>query len=168
MASTGSMPPARTTTTSASRPSTGGCREDLTDTVSAQFQFTGQYAFTDLPSAVNFSLGGETYGRAFDNGAIAGQSGYAVAFEMGKKLDLGIDWLTAFSRVRLRRLRRGVEPAGPRTVRVRLASARPASASARSSAATPCSRPGSRCPTRTSRELGVEGTTVRFNAGVQF
>ena len=47
----------------------------------------------DFDGAVNFSLGGETYGRAFQNGAIAGQSGYAVAFEMGKKLGNTFNYL---------------------------------------------------------------------------
>ena len=58
----------------------GTLSKDVTDTISTTLFYTGQYAFTDLPSAANFSLGGETYGRAFDAGAIAGQSGYAVAF----------------------------------------------------------------------------------------
>ena len=75
----------------------GQLTRDITETVSAKFLFTGQYAFNELPTAVNFTLGGETFGRAFSNGALAGEDGYAVAYEMERKFDLGIDWLTAFS-----------------------------------------------------------------------
>jgi hemolysin activation/secretion protein len=75
----------------------GQLSRDITETLSAKFLFTGQYAFNELPTAVNFTLGGETFGRAFSNGALAGEDGYAVAYEMEQKLDLGIDWLTAFS-----------------------------------------------------------------------
>ena len=75
----------------------GQLSRDITETLSAKLLFTGQYAFNDLPTAVNFTLGGETFGRAFSNGALSGEDGYAVAYEMERKFDLGIDWLAAFS-----------------------------------------------------------------------
>lgn len=75
----------------------GSLSRSVTETLSTKLLYTGQYAFTDLPNAVNFSLGGETYGRAFDNSAISGDSGYALAFEANQQLNLGIDWLSAFS-----------------------------------------------------------------------
>ncbi len=75
----------------------GSLSRDLTETVAAKFRYNGQYAFTDLPAAVKYSLGGETYGQAFSSGAVAGETGYALAFEMSKKLDFGVTWLSHFA-----------------------------------------------------------------------
>lgn len=145
----------------------GRLSKDLTDTVSAQFQFTGQYAFTDLPSAVNFGLGGETYGRAFDNGSIAGQSGYAVAFEMGKKLDFGIDWLTAFTLFGF--VDYGAVWNPPDHGPYEFASLGSAGAGFRALLGRHTMISSwVAIPYKDEPELGVEGTTVRFNAGVQF
>ncbi len=145
----------------------GRLSKDLTETVSALFQFTGQYAFTDLPSAANFSLGGETYGRAFQNGAIAGQSGAAVAFEMGKKIDVGFDWLTAFTLFGFVDYGAVWNPPGHGPYE---------SASLGSAGAGFRAILGQHVmisswvavPYKDEPELGAEGTTVRFNAGVQF
>jgi hemolysin activation/secretion protein len=141
--------------------------KDITETVSAQFQFTGQYAFTDLPSAVNFSLGGETYGRAFDNGSIAGQSGYAMAFEMGKKLDFNIDWLTAFTLFGF--VDYGAVWNPPGRGGYDFASLGSAGGGFRALLGRHImATTWVAIPYKDEPKLGVEGTTVRFNAGVQF
>jgi len=70
---------------------------DLTDTIYAQLQATGQKALTRLPSAVRFDIGGENYGRAFDGSTITGEDGAAVSFEIGKRIDTGIAWLAGFT-----------------------------------------------------------------------
>ena len=145
----------------------GRLSRDLSDTVSALFQFTGQYAFTDLPSAVNFSLGGETYGRAFDSGAIAGQSGYALAFEMSRKIDFGIDWLTAFSLFGFVDYGAVWNPPGHGGYEFASVGSAGAGFRAFLGRHTMIST-WVAVPYKDEPELGVEGTTVRFNAGVQF
>lgn len=70
---------------------------DLTDTIYTRLQATGQKALTRLPSAVRFDIGGENYGRAFDGSTITGEDGAAVGFEVGKRIDTGIDWLAGFT-----------------------------------------------------------------------
>ncbi|MCB1487210.1 MAG: ShlB/FhaC/HecB family hemolysin secretion/activation protein [Bauldia sp.] len=70
---------------------------DLTDTVYARLQGIGQLALSDLPSSMRFDIGGENYGRAFDGSTISGKDGAAAAFEIGKRIDLGIDWLAGFT-----------------------------------------------------------------------
>lgn len=145
----------------------GRLSKDITETVSAQFQFTGQYAFTDLPSAVNFSLGGETYGRAFQNGAISGKSGYAVAFEMGKKLDVGIDWLTAFTLFGFVDYGAVWNPPGHGPYEFASLGAAGAGFRAILGQHTMISS-WVAVPYKDEPGLGIEGTTVRFNAGVQF
>jgi hemolysin activation/secretion protein len=139
---------------------------DLSENVSALFQFTGQYAFTDLPSAVNFSLGGETYGRAFDSGAVAGQSGYALAFEMSRRMDLGIDWLSVslFGFVDY-----GAVWNPPGHGPYESASLGSAGGGFRAFLGRHIMASAwVAVPYKDEPELGVEGTTVRFNAGVQF
>ena len=70
---------------------------NLTDTIYTRLQATGQKALTRLPSSVRFDIGGENYGRAFDGSTITGEDGAAVAFEIGKQIDTGIDWLAGFT-----------------------------------------------------------------------
>jgi hemolysin activation/secretion protein len=67
---------------------------NITDSLSAQLQITGQYGFTELPSAVRFDLGGEPYSRAFDSSSITGDDGIAAAFELRKGIDSPLEWLT--------------------------------------------------------------------------
>ncbi|TPM42580.1 ShlB/FhaC/HecB family hemolysin secretion/activation protein [Mesorhizobium sp. B2-3-2] len=71
----------------------GTLSRDIRDTLSAQLQFTGQYGFTELPSAVRFDLGGDPYSRAFDSSSITGDDGVAAAFELRKGIDAVIPWL---------------------------------------------------------------------------
>src|SRR5262249_22231054 len=50
--------------------------------VSAFFQFTGQYAGTQLLAPEEFGLGGRTFGRAFDPSEKTGDHGLAVVGEL--------------------------------------------------------------------------------------
>lgn len=67
----------------------------LTDRVSLIGRAAGQYAFAPLPSEVQMSFGGEPFGRAFDTGAIAGDSGVAGAIELAVDADLPVDVVRA-------------------------------------------------------------------------
>lgn len=145
----------------------GRLSKDLTDTVSALFQFTGQYAFTELPSAVNFTLGGETFGRAFQSGAIAGQSGYAASFEIGRTLYLGIDWLTAFTLFGFVDYGAVWNPPGRGPYEFASLGSAGAGFRALLGRHTMIST-WVAVPYKDEPDLGIEGTTVRFNAGVQF
>ncbi|WP_158972376.1 ShlB/FhaC/HecB family hemolysin secretion/activation protein [Chachezhania sediminis] len=49
----------------------------------------GQYSPKPLPGAVQFALGGDPYGWAFDNGTLSGESGVATTVELSRKLDTG-------------------------------------------------------------------------------
>ncbi|MGO1080835.1 ShlB/FhaC/HecB family hemolysin secretion/activation protein [Inquilinus sp. CA228] len=75
----------------------GTLSRDITDSLSAQLQFAWQHAFTELPSAVRFDLGGEPYSRAFDSASITGDNGIAAAFQLRQRIDTGIAWLTDLS-----------------------------------------------------------------------
>jgi len=145
----------------------GGLSRGITDTISAQLKYSGQYALTDLPSAVKYSLGGETYGRAFDNGAIAGETGYALAFEMSKDLDLGIDWLTGFSVFAYVDYGAVWNPPGRGGYDAAAVGSAGGGFRARvgphASLATWVA-----IPYKDEPSLGVEGTRVRFTAGMQF
>lgn len=55
--------------------------------VSAFFQFTGQYAGTQLLAPEEFGLGGRTFGRAFDPSEKTGDHGFAVAAELRYTFD---------------------------------------------------------------------------------
>jgi hemolysin activation/secretion protein len=55
--------------------------------VTAFFQFTGQYAGTQLLAPEEFGLGGRTYGRAFDPSEKTGDHGFAVAAELRYTID---------------------------------------------------------------------------------
>ncbi|MCB1500712.1 MAG: ShlB/FhaC/HecB family hemolysin secretion/activation protein [Bauldia sp.] len=139
----------------------------VSEMVSAKLFFTGQYAFTNLPSAAAFTLGGETYGRAFDNSAIAGDSGYAAAFELSRRLDFGIDWLTAFSLFGF--LDYGAVWNPPGRGGYDFASLGSAGVGFRSIIGRHLMASAwVAVPYKDEPALGAEGTRVRFNAGVQF
>ena len=145
----------------------GRLSRGITETINAQLQYNGQYAFTHLPSAVRYSLGGETFGRAFDNGAIAGQSGYALAFEMSKDLDLGIDWLTGFSVFGF--VDYGAVWNPPDTGGYEFASVGSAGGGVRARVGSHTSlATWVAVPYKDEPSLGAEGTRVRFTAGLQF
>lgn len=54
----------------------------------------GQYAFGPLPSVVQMSFGGDPFGRAFDSGALSGDTGIVSS------LELSLDTEPAFAEVR--------------------------------------------------------------------
>jgi hemolysin activation/secretion protein len=145
----------------------GSLTRPLTDSMTASLLFSGQYAFTALPSVVNFDLGGETYGRAFDGSAISGEEGYALVLELSQEVDPGLEWLTALrlfgfvdygavwnapGRSDYTHAALGSAGVG---LRARLGSHTMASAWVA-------------VPYKDEPKLGAEGTTVRFTAGVQF
>lgn len=57
----------------------------------------GQYSPTALPASVQFALGGQSYGRAFDAGALMGDSAAAAAVELGHRVDTGLSALPFLS-----------------------------------------------------------------------
>lgn len=65
----------------------GGASTNLTDTLMAQLLFSGQYAFNDLPPAVLGFYGGEAFGKAFDPGALAGNSLVATSLQLTQRVD---------------------------------------------------------------------------------
>ena len=72
----------------------GGVTANLTDTLSAQLLFSSQYAFTTLPPPVLGFYGGEVFGRAYDPGALAGNSLATAALQIGQHIDTGLPWLS--------------------------------------------------------------------------
>ncbi|CAN7689216.1 ShlB/FhaC/HecB family hemolysin secretion/activation protein [Mesorhizobium sp. LjRoot246] len=75
----------------------GTLSHNVTESLSAQLQITGQYGLTELPSAVRFDVGGDPYGRGFDGGSITGDDGIAAAFELRQKIDTQMEWLNDLS-----------------------------------------------------------------------
>lgn len=71
----------------------GTLSRDITDSLSAQLHLAGQYSLTELPSAVGFDLGGESFGRAFDSASLTGDDGIAAAFEVRQGIDSPVVWL---------------------------------------------------------------------------
>ena len=67
---------------------------NLTDELSAQLLFSAQYAFTTLPPPVLGFYGGEVFGRAYDPGALAGNSLATAALQIGQHIDTGLPWLS--------------------------------------------------------------------------
>ncbi|WP_271911106.1 ShlB/FhaC/HecB family hemolysin secretion/activation protein [Vreelandella alkaliphila] len=57
----------------------------------------GQYAGRPLPGAVQFGIGGETYGRAFDSGTISGDKGAAASAQVSHEVDIGLAFLPTLS-----------------------------------------------------------------------
>ena len=49
----------------------------------------GQYAATPIPAAVQFSIGGDPYGLAFDGGSSRGDSGAAAVVELSREIETG-------------------------------------------------------------------------------
>ncbi len=72
----------------------GSVSANLTDTLSAQLLFSTQYAFTTLPPPVLGFYGGEVFGRAYDPGALAGNSLATAALQIGQHIDTGLPWLS--------------------------------------------------------------------------
>lgn len=54
----------------------------------AHFRVAAQYAPTAVPSSVQFVLGGDPYGLAFDGSAASGDSGIAASLELGRNIEL--------------------------------------------------------------------------------
>jgi hemolysin activation/secretion protein len=75
----------------------GAATTSLTEGLSAQLLFTGQYGFGSLPTPVLGFYGGEAIGRAFDPGALAGSSLVSGAFQLTKQIDTGLEWLPSLS-----------------------------------------------------------------------
>jgi hemolysin activation/secretion protein len=75
----------------------GVAATNFTETLSAKLQFNGQYAFNRLPAAVLGYYGGQVFGRAYDPGAVAGNSAVAAAFELSQRIDTKVSWLPGFS-----------------------------------------------------------------------
>lgn len=57
----------------------------------------GQYSGRPLPGAVQFGIGGETYGRAFDSGTISGDKGAAASARVSHEVDIGLAFLPTLS-----------------------------------------------------------------------
>jgi hemolysin activation/secretion protein len=75
----------------------GGATIELTKTLSAQLLFSGQYAFSSLPAAVFGFYGGETFGRAYDPGSLAGHHLVSAALPISQQIDTGLQWLPRLS-----------------------------------------------------------------------
>jgi hemolysin activation/secretion protein len=75
----------------------GGATTNLTETLSVQLLFTGQYAFGTLPAAVLGFYGGEVFGRAYDPGALAGNNLVAASLQVTQQIDTGLRWLPELS-----------------------------------------------------------------------
>ncbi|MAC78153.1 MAG: polypeptide-transport-associated domain protein shlb-type [Rhodobacteraceae bacterium] len=57
----------------------------------------GQFSPEPLPGAVQFALGGDPYGWAFDNGSLSGDSGAATAVEIGRDIETRLDVMPEFT-----------------------------------------------------------------------
>lgn len=57
----------------------------------------GQYSGRPLPGAVQFGIGGETYGRAFDSGTISGDKGAAASARVSHEVNSGLAFLPTLS-----------------------------------------------------------------------
>jgi hemolysin activation/secretion protein len=75
----------------------GGATTNLTDTLTAQLLVSAQYAFGTLPAAVLGFYGGETLGRSYDPGALAGNNLLAGGFQLTQKIDTHLSWLPELS-----------------------------------------------------------------------
>lgn len=61
----------------------GSFASSLSERVTLGVRAVGQLAFDPLPPTVQQSLGGDPFGRAFESGALAGDSGLAGSLELG-------------------------------------------------------------------------------------
>ncbi|MFH1556095.1 MAG: ShlB/FhaC/HecB family hemolysin secretion/activation protein [Pseudomonadota bacterium] len=74
-------------------------REEVLPELNARLRMAAQYAFDPLPSVVRPNVGGDPFGRAFDNSMAVGDSGVAATFELSRALPWsapGISGLQAF------------------------------------------------------------------------
>ena len=62
---------------------------ELAADTAIRLRSAGQYSATPLPSAAQFTLGGDPYGWAFDGGTLSGASGAAAALELSHDLETG-------------------------------------------------------------------------------
>ncbi|WP_162497484.1 ShlB/FhaC/HecB family hemolysin secretion/activation protein [Roseovarius dicentrarchi] len=69
----------------------------LSETTSMTLRARGQYSGRSLPGAVQFGVGGETYGWAFDSGTISGDKGAAVSAQVSHEIDTGLALLPTLS-----------------------------------------------------------------------
>ncbi len=74
-----------------------GYTQAFSDTTRMTLQARGQYANQPLPGAVQFGVGGETYGWAFDSSTISGDKGAAVSAQVSHDVDVGLAFLPMFS-----------------------------------------------------------------------
>ena len=74
-----------------------GYTQAFSDTTTMTLQARGQYADQPLPGAVQFGVGGETYGWAFDSSTIAGDKGAAVSTQVSHDIDTGFALLPMLS-----------------------------------------------------------------------
>jgi hemolysin activation/secretion protein len=75
----------------------GVATTNFTESLSAKLLFNGQYAFTRLPATVLGYYGGQAFGRAYDPGAIAGNSAVAGTFELSQGINTKVSWLPGLS-----------------------------------------------------------------------
>lgn len=69
----------------------------FSETTSMTLLARGQYSGRPLPGAVQFGIGGETYGRAFDSGTISGDKGAAASARVSHEVDIGLAFLPTLS-----------------------------------------------------------------------
>lgn len=61
----------------------------LSERNTLRLRAAGQYAREPVPGAVQFSIGGDPYGWAFDGSSLSGDSGAAAAVEFSRAVDTG-------------------------------------------------------------------------------
>ncbi|WP_372803844.1 ShlB/FhaC/HecB family hemolysin secretion/activation protein [Paracoccus seriniphilus] len=74
-----------------------GYTKGFGEATSMTLRARGQYSGRPLPGAVQFSVGGETYGWAFDSGTISGDKGAAVSAQVSHEIDTGLALLPTLS-----------------------------------------------------------------------
>ena len=74
-----------------------GYTQAFSETTRMTLQARGQYSGRPLPGAVQFGVGGEAYGRAFDSGTISGDKGAAVSTQVSHVVDAGLAFLPTLS-----------------------------------------------------------------------
>ncbi|MGY4878223.1 ShlB/FhaC/HecB family hemolysin secretion/activation protein [Vreelandella aquamarina] len=74
-----------------------GYTQALSETTTMTLRARGQYAGRPLPGAVQFGVGGETYGWAFDSGTISGDNGAAISAQVSREIDAGLAFLPTLS-----------------------------------------------------------------------
>ncbi|XDA97979.1 ShlB/FhaC/HecB family hemolysin secretion/activation protein [Sulfitobacter sp. LCG007] len=74
-----------------------GYTKGFSETTSMTLRARGQFSGRPLPGAVQFGVGGETYGWAFDSGAISGDKGAAVSAQLSHEIKTGLAILPTLS-----------------------------------------------------------------------